>query len=139
MELYRQAGFWHLNQLLVAVLLATMLAGCAGKPVKAYAPSGVEREIFRWGFWSGTCQPRPFTIKITNGPQYGVVDIGRGTMVIGKTSADGARMACEGRVVANKVVKYTAQKGFKGTDRFRLTIYSSNSAPRLFDMEVDVY
>jgi len=138
MEDNHQDKCWPLFQLLLFTLLALTLAGCAGKPVKAYATNGVPRQVFEWGFWNRSCQASEFTIKVSKGPESGTVEIGTGTMIIGRSSANGVRMACEGESVATKVVNYTANKGFKGTDKFRLSVYSQYSPPNLFDLEVEV-
>ncbi len=129
----------RITQILLSALLAITLAGCAGKTIRTNSTDGVAKQVFEWGFWSKRCQASDFTIKITQGPEFGIAEIGTGTMVIGRESASGARMACEGQSVATKIVNYTADKGFRGTDKIRLSVAGPFSAPRLFTLEIQVY
>ncbi|WP_157736119.1 hypothetical protein [Granulosicoccus antarcticus] len=128
-----------MTQIVLSALLVTTLAGCAGNTIKRFSNDGVKKQVFDWAFWSQSCTAADFTIKVTKPPEFGVVEIGTGTMVIGRESATGARMACEGKTVANKVVYYTANDGYKGVDTIGLSIVGRNAAPRLFTLEVQVY
>lgn len=134
----KKTRHWRAAHILLSALLAVSITGCAGKTIKRNAVNGVSVQVFEWGFWSGNCQATDFTIKITQGPEFGVAEIGTDTMTIGRESASGARMACEGKTIASKVVKYKATNGFKGTDEIRLSIAGRASAPRLFTLLIDV-
>jgi len=122
-----------------SALLVVALSGCAGKVIKTSVSDGFTKPVFEWGFWSGRCQATDFTIKITQKPEFGVAEIVSGTMIIARETASGVRTGCEGKSVATKVVNYTSNKGFRGVDKMRLTVFRRSSAPRLFTVEVKVY
>lgn len=124
--------------LLISLPIVAEPASAAERQLKRSVASGTEAVIARATFWTSKCEPRPFTLTITQQPSNGTANVTEGKNEVRPNPMFGTAATCVGQKVMGRQIAYQSKPGFHGADTVVYEVVSDKGEHAVTRIAIEV-